>query len=576
MFDLVAPETLLVTLALLLAVLSPGLGHRLFRAFECRLGKLARHRLASVIVCGLTAIVVRILMLPVLPAPAPFVNDEFSFLLAGDTFAHGWLANPVHPLWQHLESFHIIFQPTYASMYPPLQGVFLALGKAVFGHPFVGVALSVGLMCAAFCWMLQAWLPPAWALLGGLLPVIRFGVFSYWDNSYWGGAGAATGGALVLGALPRIMKRRCFADLVLFLLGAAMLANSRPWEGLVLTLCAAVTLLIWMLRQEPAKAWDALRRIAVPLALGAALVAVGTSYYFYRVTGSPFRMPYQVNRDTYAVAKYFFWQKPHAVPVYRHQALRDFYLGLELSRYHETRTLGGMLVETLRKAGMIWLFYLGVALTVPLVALPWVWSDKRTRWLLQVAGVCFAGSAIVIYFTAHYAAPMTAALLALTLQGMRHLRLWRFEGKPTGIFLVRASIAICVLVLPLQVRSMRRPPKPGSWQAVSQARAAALAQLNAQPGEHLVLVRYSPQHDSLAEWVYNSADIDGSKVVFARDMGVQENQELLHYYPSRSVWLAEPDRSPPRVCPYEAAQQEGASGQPMLISSRGELPCLQP
>jgi hypothetical protein len=148
-------------------------------------------------------IALRLLLLPNHPAPIPDIYDEFSHLLVADTLLNGRLANPPHPLHQFFETFFVLQQPTYSSIYSLGQGGMLALGRVVSGTSWTGVLLAVGLFCSLCYWMLRGWVPPAWALAGGLLAVMEFGPLNLWTNCYWGGALAATSGCLVFGALPR-------------------------------------------------------------------------------------------------------------------------------------------------------------------------------------------------------------------------------------------------------------------------------------------------------------------------------------------------------------------------------------
>jgi len=237
--------------------------------------------------------------------------------------------------------------------------------------------------------------------------------------------------------------------------------------------------------------------------------------------------------------------------------MQDFYMN-EYRRYREARTLRGFTAETGRKILFTWALYLGPVLIIPMAALPWVLRDRRIRWLVIIGAFCCAGMELVCFFGPNYAATITVIILAVLVQGLRHLRTWRLQGKRFGLFLARAVVLICVAMLPVQVVTLWSSSKsPGTQHDLSGERARILAQLVSLKSGQLVIVRYSPTHNFLGlEWVYNEADIDGAKVVWARDMGAGQNEELVRYYKDRCIWMLDADETPPKLSRYSDGEEQ--------------------
>jgi hypothetical protein len=514
---------------------------------EPHLRKLAEHTGWSMLLLGLLPVALRLALLPQFPIPSPGVSDDFSYVLLADTLRHFRLANPPHPLHQFFETFFVLQEPTYSSIFPLGQGLALAIGWMIFGHPWAGVAISIGTFCALCYWMLRGWTTPGWSLAGGLLAVIEFGPLNQWMNSYWGGAVSASAGCLVFGALPRLLRSGRVRDSAVLGLGLALQLLTRPYEFAFLL----VSVILFFL-----PSLGKLTKLAPALLVLTPAIAL-MLLHNRQVTGSLATLPYSLSQYQYGVPTSFTFQP---IPTPQRPLTREQQLDYEIqSKVH------GDGIDTFAK---FWdrfttrirfyrFFFLApLYLVVPVFLL--AIREFRFLWVLFALTAFSLGTNFYPYFYTHYVAAATCLFVLVSIIALDRLQ------SLTGRLPPRLIVYLCVahFVFWYALYASRNEPllrtltPYETWDAINrgdpEGRIAINRQLAQSAGKQLVFVRYYPPHE-FQEWVHNGADIDAGQIVWARDLGRDENEKLRRYYPDRTAWLLEPDFRPPRLTLYRPA-----------------------
>jgi hypothetical protein len=311
-------------------------------------------------------------------------------------------------------------------------------------------------------------------------------------------------------------------------------------------------LFVWMLSKKGPPLSVSLARIVMPLVIILALTGTAMAFYNLRVTGKAFRMPYQIYEDAYSIAPKFIWQSVRPEPIFHHQALRDAARGPDLTLYRLERSVLGFIMKNVAFLSW-WLLYSLNVFLLPLIIL----FSLIVRWALRNH---WAGFALVTYclfalglmmevpMMIHYAAPIISFNYLFAVQAIR-LSTWGHEsGKVCqAVSRLVPFVGATALVVALFVRI--HFDDASSWY---KRRAGILEQLEKVEGRHLIIVSYGPDHLVHEEWVHNNADIDSSKVVWAREMDTARNCKLIRYFKDRYLWSLDIDsnHSIPKLQPH--------------------------
>lgn len=501
--------------------------------------------------------------------PVPHVHDEFSYLLAADTFAEGRLSNPTPEFYEHYESPHILVTPVYMSKFPPVQAMFLAMGQIIFGQPIYGVWISCGLFAGSLFWMLSLWSGVRWAICGTFLMFLFIGIDSYWAQSFWGGTAAAFGGSIFFGAFRNLLNRICFGNIFLLITGGTILINSRPYEGFLTMLAPLCFLLIQIIKNKTSLSRK-VKSFFLPAFLLTLISLSAMAFYNFKATGSITSFPYTVHQSQYFSTPLFvFESSSSSEPEIRGtERLKNLYNQISTGRllYNlEGREIYDSKVEKSIYAVLyllaefpaflstVWLTLFIYIFLIPIL--------KKNPLLILIAGtilITVAGMSLTNYWEKpHYSAPLTGCFYLLLIESLKYCVSFLLKKDAGTKYLLIFITAACTLTFFDWTEKFYYYYHPAKFTAIEVNKLVELEKrkevsfedygratyvkpeieeyFNNSADKYLAIVSYQPDQSVHDEIVYNKADIENSKFIWANDLGKEKNCLLIKHFQERKI-----------------------------------------
>jgi hypothetical protein len=250
---------------------------------------------------------------------------------------------------------------------------------------------------------------------------------------------------------------------------------------------------------------------------------------------------------TYGWNPLFLWETAGEKPDYRHPVMEQFFETDKAINDAKYRSVSDVLRIKSGSAYAMIKFFCGGTIVLAIFGLPWLIRRPRFRLAICLAIPVFLASLATPWAWAHYCAPAAPLLVLLFMASL--IEIWK---RTRNVPLFRQAILLIVPVFQLiwwtSIYNAYGKVHRDGW---ANDRVAIEQELLQQPGQDLVLVRYSERHNPNAEWVYNDADIDGAGIVWAREMSADQRHELIEYFANRKIWVVEADEKPPKLRPFQ-------------------------
>jgi hypothetical protein len=274
--------------------------------------------------------------------------------------------------------------------------------------------------------------------------------------------------------------------------------------------------------------------------------------YNHETTGDALVMPYVLNHRTYWSLPFFLGQKGNPHLKLPDPVFADFMtITADAYGYEKTKTASGIATIELGRVIINWFFYIGPALTLPvLIGLRLSIGQPRLRIAVWASLFTAAAAALCLYNLVHYAAPATIVVYLLAVVGLRHL--WNRNERWSRALVIAACITVVVASLTKQTGSEARL----YTFHLRDGRKAVIQQLQEKPGKHLVLVSYElDRHYPTSELVHNGAEFASQQILWARSKGAEKDADLCQTFGDRDFWTVTTDDVNLRLKPLELCKR---------------------